>query len=429
MSLSFGGFVTFKYLLARVCLGAFCGSPLAAWAQSPAELQFSGFGTVGVAATSLEDADYRSNSEQSVGVGRSSSPDYGVDSVFGVQASMQWTETLGAALQMQSRRLSDGAQSPYFEWANVRWLITPNITGRVGRVMAPVFMVSDSRSIGYSQTTVRLAPDVYQLAPISYVEGADLSWRLAVGDTLMRFNVTSGDVDQSLTVSGELRDYHFDLDIFSAELEIENSKFRLAYADVNARLRSPAIAQLDGGITLLTQLNVPGAATVREHIDFENNQVDFSGVGYEFDDGRWLVQGEYVWRTASSETIQDQEAAYLLAGHRWGQWMPYAQVSRMESRIDLSHLPVMNASGYSAPVVAGTAAVNAAIASIRLPQERDTLTLGVRWDLQENVALKLQADRVEKEAGRLSYFVNATPDFIAEARNVVVYTATLDFIY
>lgn len=403
--------------------------PLTGQAQAPQALQFSGFGTVGVATTTLEDADYRSNSEQSEGVGRTASPDYGVDSVFGVQASMQWSDQLGATVQMQSRRLSDSAQSPYFEWANLRYSITPNLSARVGRVLAPVFMVSDARSIGYSQTAVRLAPDVYQLAPISYIDGGDVSWRMAFNDTLLRLHVTHGDVDQSLSVSGEMRDYHFDLSIFSAEIERDNSTYRVAYAKVVAQLESAAIARLDASISTLAALGVAGAATVRERIDFADNDVDFSGVGYQFDDGRWLLQAELIQRNAASETIQNQQAAYVLAGWRFNDWMPFVQCSRMESKIDQDHLPVLDASGFSQAVVDGAAAVNAGISAIRLPQERNTYALGVRWDLQDNVAVKLQVDRIEKGANRLSYFVNATPEFIAEDRTIHVYTSTLDFIF
>jgi hypothetical protein len=415
-----------SFLISVLILAAW---PLALHAQAPQHLQFSGFGTVGVTVTSLEDADYRSNSEQSEGVGRTASPDYGVDSVFGVQASMQWSDQLGATVQMQSRRLSDGAQVPYFEWANLRYSITPNLSVRVGRVLAPVFMTSDARSIGYSQTAVRLAPDVYQLAPISYIDGGDISWRMAFGDTLLRLHATHGDVDQSLTVSGEMRDYHFDLSILSGEIERDNSTFRVGYAKVVAQLESAGIARLDAGISTLAALGVGGAATVRERIDFADNDIDFSGVGYQYDDGRWLLQSELIQRNAASETIQDQLAAYVLVGWRFNDWMPFVQCSRMESKIHQDHLPVMDASGFSQAVVDSTAAINAGISAIRLPQERNTYALGVRWDLQDNVALKLQVDRIEKGANRLSYFVNATPEFIAEDRNIHVYTSTLDFIF
>lgn len=401
----------------------------ASWAQLVPPLQFSGFGTVGVSASSLEDADFRSNSEQTEGVGRTASPDYGVDSVFGVQASMQWNDRWSAVMQMQSRRLSVGAQDPYFEWANIRFAVTPNLSVRGGRIVAPVFMVSDARSIGYSQTAVRLAPDVYQLAPITYVEGGDIAWRMAFDDSLLRLNALHGGVDQSLTVSGELRDYHFDLSIFSAEFERGNSLFHAGFSKVAATLKSAAIARFDAGISTAVALNIPGADTLRANIDFTDNNVDFFDLGYQYDDGRWLLQGEVISRRAESETIQNQQAAYVLAGWHRDNILPYVQISRMDSRITQSHLPALDATGYPGAVQTAAAQLNAGVAAMRLPRERWSYALGVRWDLQENVALKLQADRIEKDANRLSYFVNATPEFIAESREIHVYTATLDFIF
>lgn len=398
-------------------------------AEPVEKIHFSGFGTVGAAISYEDGADYRANSEQATGVGRTDSPDFGVDSVFGLQADVRLLEDLSATVQMQSRRLSDGAQVPYFEWANLKYEIMPNLSVTAGRVVAPVFMVSESRAIGYANTTVRLAPDVYQLAPISYVEGGAITWRFTMGDALIRANFTSGSVDQKLTVSGELRDYHFDINMLNGEVETGDARYRIGYSAVVADLQSPAINALDGGVSFLAQSGIPGASLLRENIDFIGNDVGFLDLGYEFDHDNLFVQAEYVWRDADSETIQDQEAGYVLGGYRLGSWMPFVQYSRMDSKIDRSHLPAIDLDDVSPSLQTTVSRLNAGITAIRRPQERSTWAIGARWDLQENIALKLQADRISKDADRLSYFVNDTPEFVAKAKAVNIYSATLDFIF
>lgn len=411
-----------------VFAGCFLAAAAAA-ADNVSPIQFSGFGTVGAVVSHEDDADYRANSEQAQGVGNTSSPDYGVDSVFGVQADASPIDRVSFSVQMQSRRLSDGGSSPYFEWANAKFMITPDMSVRLGRVVAPVFMVSESRSIGYAQTTVRLAPDVYQLAPITYLDGGGFTYSFTWGDWLYRANLTSGDIEQKLTVSGELRDYSFTINIFNIEAELENSRFRISYSDVDAELRSPTISLLDSALTAFAAAGLPNADILRENIDFYDNQVGFVDLGYVYEQGPYFAQMEIVHRDAESETIQDQEAYYLLGGYRVGRWMPYLQYSRMESKIDESHLPALDASQADPSNQTFVTKLNGGIAAIRRPQERTTWAMGARWDIQDNYAIKLQYDRISKDADRLSYFVNPSGNFVAEARTINIYSATLDFVF
>lgn len=135
-------------------------------------LRFSGFGTVGVAFSQDDGGDYIANYEQNEGAGNSHGKDYGVDSVFGVQADLAVSKRLQATAQMQSRRIADGSSTPYFEWANLKYAIDSDLSLRVGRVVAPMFMTSESRAIGYAHPALRLPPDVYLLNPVTYLDGA-----------------------------------------------------------------------------------------------------------------------------------------------------------------------------------------------------------------------------------------------------------------
>lgn len=112
-------------------------------------LRFSGFGTIGAAFNHDRNTDYRSNLEHNEGVGATTTRDCGLDTVFGFQADMKIINSLTVTAQMQSRRLSNGSSTPYFEWAYLKYNLAHNLSARLGRVVAPMFIISESRAVGY----------------------------------------------------------------------------------------------------------------------------------------------------------------------------------------------------------------------------------------------------------------------------------------
>ena len=79
-------------------------------------------------------------------------------------------KNLTGTAQIVTRRLSDyNSTRPYFEWANIKYQATRDLSVRAGRVVAPMFMISDSRMVGYAQTMVRPPEEVYFINPITFM--------------------------------------------------------------------------------------------------------------------------------------------------------------------------------------------------------------------------------------------------------------------
>lgn len=388
---------------------------------------FSGFGTFAGSATSLEDADYRSRLEQSNGVGATQNPDYGVDSLFALQGRTAAWQGLSALVQVQMRRFGEDSGEPSFEWANLNYALSPNIDLRAGRIVAPQFMVSDSRAVGYSQIPLRLSPEVYQLAPVTYLDGAALAWRFEAGETLVKLSANAGRYENTLVIQGDPRDYEFDARIYGIEAERGHSRWRFTFSDVDATADSPAIRQVQGGLTLFIARGITNADNIAETLFFDDIGVDFWNLGYVWDDGVHFLQTEYVLRDAESATIQSHDGYYLVYGRRVDAWTPFAMLSRVGSRLDSEEIPLLSSTD---PTQAGLVSLgNEALASIRRQQERDAVSVGARWDFQENYCLKLQVDHLRKNADDQGFFVNASPAFIAERRTVTVYNLALDFVF
>lgn len=393
-------------------------------------IHFSGFGTVGVALGHDEGGDYIAGYEQASGVGRSESRDYGLDSIFGVQIDATLLDGLSATAQMQSRRLADNTSTPYFEWANLKYQIHPDLNFRLGRVVAPMFMASEARAIGYAQTSARLPGEVYLLNPINYVDGGDITQRFSVGDALLAVNLTVGKLEQDLpTLYGDMT-IDYDARMLNLALEWGDSQLRLGAARATLDFTNAELDLFNAVIDILIDAEIAGASQFKRIAATENFEVDFFDIGYLYDDGQWHAHAEWVARRAESYIVTDNNALFVLAGYRIQNWTPYVRYAQTNSLNDRSKVPYLDASHTNNDLLNLIAAgVNDFAVDIKTFDARESWSVGTRWDFADNLALKLQYDHVTKPAGSAGFFVNFTDTFRNTRQRLDIFSMTLDFVF
>ncbi len=118
---------------------------------------------------------------------------------------------------------------------------------------------------------------------------------------------------------------------------------------------------------------------------------------------------------------------YVSGGYRFGKLTPYATYSAGEADnltdpgLDVTTLPpfqVETATNLNA-------ALNATLSNKPVEQ---TLSIGVRWDLRPNVAVKLQLDHTDIGAGSTGVLRNFQPGFAAGG-SFNLFSATIDFVF
>lgn len=413
-----------RKLLASLISAAVCQPVLAA--EISDWVRFSGFGTLGIVHSSDKDADFRGNIEQNTGAGRSNTHDSGVDSVLGAQADLQFMPNLTGTAQIVTRRLSDyNSTRPYFEWANLKYQVTRDLFVRGGRIVAPMFMVSDSRMVGYAQTAVRPSEEVYFINPITYLNGADIGYKFAAGPVLYKVGAAAGKLNQTLSSAAGTFNYNFDAKFLNGSAEYNGSTLRLGYSRIKISVKSDSFDTYDKGMDTLVNAGVPNASTIQNNTDHTDSIGNLYNIGYIYDKKEWLLQAEYVSRKSRSDIVLDLDGFALLGGYRVGKWTPYLSYGHMSTK-NPAVFPPLNTSSLP-PIQAGT--VNALNASYQLNHNRTTWAMGTRWDVIDNVALKVQAERIDKRKGGTGLFINSTPDFNNNDRLINVYSATLDFVF
>jgi len=398
--------------------------PLAAWAQEAPSWKFSGYGTVGVAHSDNRQADYLIDEFKPNGPGytRSWSPD--VDSRLGLQLSAQFTPTLSAVVQVLSKQDENNSYRPELEWANVRWQPTPESSIRAGRIVLPVFMMTDTRWVGYSSPWVRPPVEMYAMVPVSHNDGVDASYRLDLGAGANTFQLTAGTWKHDFpTATGygggtaKARGIVEFIDTF------EQGPLMLRASLGRADLEIPQFSAVRDSFNAFG----PVGMQLADRFLPPTMRLKYVGLGATYDPGRWFVMGEW-GRFDTNSLLGTKVAWYGSAGYRFGKLTPYVTYARASADSPTSD-PGIPLAGLPPPVAAGAAMLNAAInAQLNLLPRQRTVSIGARWDFAKNAALKVQYDHVDLDAGSTGTFGNIQPGFQPGGR-VGIFSAVVDFVF
>ena len=370
---------------------------------------FSGFGTVGYAETDTNAALFAGPGQPS-GAGKDGTLD--VDSKLGAQINAKANNVFSGTLQVLSQRNGKGNFKPEVEWAFVKAQVTPGLSIRGGRIGAPLFMVSDFRSIGYSNLLLRTPMDVYGQVAFSHFDGGDVTYQDTVGPATLTGQVFLGHTSAvsdgtPITVS------HQTGVNFTAEFD---DGITLRVGHVQGKL-SAVSSSLDQLVAILSQ--TPFAA-VGDEISVTKKDASFSGVGVSYDQGNWVGSVEYTKRKTSSYISSTTGWAATL-GYRVSKFTPYAAISQ----IKVNNTNVNNNIPTSVPQLAPlAAAVNGLIANQNIVEKTDSV--GLRWDAYKNMDVKVQYDHVAPAAGSRGFFNRAQTGFSGP---VNVYSVAVDFVF
>ena len=338
----------------------------------------SGYGTAGGTFTSDGNYAYiHNNSEFS---GASNSFDVGLESRLGVQAVVtfdpQWSITAQEEVKLRGSTNFD----PGTEWLYVQYQPISDLKLRVGRVVLPVFLVSDSINVGYATPWFRAPNDVYSQEPFDYLDGAQAIWRHSFGPIDLNLETTYGEANATFDAAG------FQLvakskSTFNAAVAVTWRNLLVRFSETN----------------LNTVATVPISPTLTEQFDLKDR---FHSIGLQYDDGSALAMIEWVKRDENdlpglNEPFADDTGWYAALGWRFGKFTPMA----IYSAFDLEESAISPVGKFG------------------------TWGASVRYDVVRNLDLKLQLTRPQADNGL--YWLTPT----ASDKRVTVYSLGADFVF
>jgi hypothetical protein len=393
-------------LLCAVGLGT-CALPSVAEVQ----YKFSGFGTLGGVKTTNDDTEFRNNVDQFTGATKRLN--LGVDSKIAVQGSAVFSNGVTLTSQVLGSRRNGQEFDVGFEWAYAQYTGIDGLDVKVGRVVLPAFLISDSRLVGYSMPWVRVPTLVYAMMPLSHVDGAQVTYRQPISSAVASVQFTRGGTTQVSQTMAGLASPYYQMGIggpttlygastgetatskifgVNGALEWGDWTFRLSQIQDHTNLQS--IQQIPSTVTNfgpMPEVNAPNT------LDFSDK---FTEAGVQYDNGTLVVMAEHVKRSTKNVQVQAASAWYVGGGYRFGSLMPYAIISQYETTFQLG-------GGTLPPKAKGTA-------------------LGLRYDFAASMALK--AEFAQYKNNSIYNFTDAVSPAVAD-KKINVMSVALDFVF
>jgi hypothetical protein len=402
-----------KQLLVAAILAAL-GVQAHAGTLGDGNLTISGFGTLAAAKSDTDTAQF-ARYNQAVGV--KDGVRIGLDSNLGLQATYQVNDWLSGTAQVLTRKNTSPSFTTDLTWGFVKAKINDEVNVRVGRVVMPAFLISDYQNVGYANTMMRPPIELYGQAPLENVDGADVNYQHAFGNTNLTVQAFAGTARGKLflaTAGGSVAKYRAPLAGASVTIENGPVTFRLGHA--SADMHSSDLTPIN---TLAATLKSVGFAQLGEDLSLvKGKRMTFTSVGATIDWNNVLVQTEYAQRRAKEPVyIPETNAWYVMAGYRFGKVLPYYAHAASEGAGSTVTVPA---------ALTRVPPLNAAVTNLLTAAEQSSDLIGVRWDFAKSLALKVQVDRVKPKvkSGALIF-----PPATGQKDSVTVVAAGVDFVF
>lgn len=415
-----------------VCAGAVRAEGLETGTSA---LRFNGFGTLGLTHTDgPADWGFRRDISQPPNQGGTRGD---TDSRLGLQVNYAATSRLELVAQvLLKRRVSEAPLIDSLEWAFASYQPAAGWTVRLGRVNPDAFLLSDYRNVGFAYLWARPEIGFYGALPLYSIDGADITRVWNLGATRWKAKLFSGEGAAYGSSMGQPGSKLIAHNISGLTLSTEWEGLTFRATAVHARLvlqNATALERLSDGLGAVRQLPLPEtaaqAAELQRRLSLSPGELTFAELGIAYEGSEWLASAEL--STINGSFAADHgKNGYVSLGRRFGPVTLFGMLAASRSSGSDAVAPDWGTS--LAPVLGPQAAARlqqlgtgAAMAVNAQRQTQRSISFGLRWDLQPQLALKLQWDRYRIGANGHLLWANGTPD--AETANVG--TAVLDFIF
>ena len=406
----------FKYKTLCIAIAAMgFNAAHAAHAGDTGENMFSlsGYGTLGFVHSSEKNADFANDMTVRSGSGRTDNWSATQLSRIGVQVDGKFSEQLSGTVQAVSEFNYQSSYAPSIAAAYIKYQVTPALALRAGRLLMPLFMLTEFSRVGYAVPWVTPPSETYG-AHMTH-DGADATYKFSLGDT-------------ALTAQGYYGKYEFKIgtnalpDPLPIKLnptwginllaDYGASTFRATHIESKFSMNNPTVN------AAFNVYRAAGMTTLADQYQGNGQIGTFNALGYSYDPGNWFLRSEITrasWDVENTSAL-NYTSSYITAGYRVGKFTPYATYGRKKYDGQTS-ISASDPIGIINGMLAGN------------DESRHSFTVGTRWDFRDNMDLKLQFTRVTRDSNTSNGgLINQVPgSTLAPSYNLIM--TSFDFVF
>ncbi|NVJ61477.1 MAG: hypothetical protein HWE27_13860 [Gammaproteobacteria bacterium] len=398
------------------------------------DFDFSGFGSLGYISSDSDVYGYRNDLSQPNGIFENDF-DFKNTTVLGVQMGYVASNQFDVVIQGVYRGQDDFDLDKAIAQAFLRYDPSVNWTARFGRVPISLFHYTEYRDIGFALTWAKVPNEVYGLVPYRFLDGADLTFQRQFGSSTFRSKIFYGTSKTDIGANGDVEEVGVE-QAYGLTLELEHANWLIetSHSLITLENNIPSIEQLLQGIAFIgatAPAAWPDSAAFASDLSLASKQGRYSSISASYNLNNWKFETEFARVRGDGILIRPLDSAFASLTYKFDDWSLYTIVADTDTEHYRFIRPFTPSDVYSDPQT--IAIVEQIFAGIDITSNffssnQQTWSLGARWNIGENVALKLQYDRthIDEDGGTL--WVSEPINFSAEDK-VNTLHANVSFIF
>jgi len=390
--------------------------------EEESKIMFSGFGSFFATSAGKNDLEYYrdlSNNSQSKNWSLTT------DSNLGFQADAEFTPQLSGVVQVVIKDKIENGLDESIQWANLKYQFDSDIAVRAGRMALDLYMMSEYRDVGFAYLWVRPVTEFYSPIVYSHVDGLDATYNKQLDSGFMQFKVFAGYTDTDVMESGESN--HSKGYLYGMSLLFEMQQWKIHSSIMSGKITDIDSDLLDDTLQQLSQIPDflwPDVRELEDDMDGEDSRVSYYsfGVAYDAPDDAFQVQSEISYINSDDwGLVYSTYSAYISIAKPIGEITPFIVLSAIKTE--------GSAYDVSDPFIPQLLPAQASIQNEFNQGQRDqqTLSLGFRWDIDSNIALKAQWDHTSIDDGKSGLWDDK--DYPTDENSMDTFSVGLSFIF
>lgn len=346
------------------------------------------------------------------------------DSALGLQLNLNLAERLSLTAQVVSRGHHWDDTEPFepeLDWLFLSYQLNDHWRTRFGRMRTPLFFYSETIDVGYSYVWARPPTDVYApvTLPFSNFDGADLFYVSTLGEFDMDVQLLAGTMERSRdTVEITVEP------LIGGNLSLHSDDVTLRYGllMMNTSIQIYQFEELSTLFYLAADLIDPMFTEIPRQFEANNNWYRFQSLAMRWKPGNFTAIGEaFDIRNIDDGYTNDTRGWYLSLQYSLDQVTPYIVAGWHKNKFAAGTLELLEETyniwpeGQIVPFAQEQVNLLDSTRALIVREieansfEQRTWTLGLRYDIHSNVALKAEWQYFDFASGS-SQIVVRSPD-------------------
>ncbi len=383
-----------RLLYALLCLSSFLGI-------CAERATISGFGNIGVVHSNSDTYRFRTDISRD-NDNFEDSLDFSAISSLGIQADISLFQDFDLVTQLIYRGQKKSTLDNALSLAFLRYKPAPDWELRIGRTQLDLYLLTEYRDIGFAYPWAKIPTEVYAILPYRNLDGADFTYFKTHNDLDYRIKLFNGQSSSNIALDSENVELKIE-DVMGVSFELSQFDWTLSLKHTQARTKNniSTMTGIIGGLQQIPDVIWPDKAAFINDFSLVNKKAYFSSAGLKYNLGPLTFLTELAHLESESSVVSAVNSGYVSTTYNFDKGQLFYTFAIAESKPSKFNDAVGIQRSLPNQVEEIILAVNESFRVFSPNQQ--THSLGVRYDLKDNIALKLQIDhtKIDPQGGAL----------------------------